>query len=120
MRKLIITFAALALPACAALTTAATVTQAIATNRNTVEVPAVQALIVANNAYQGAAALAEVAVKSGKLTPDQLATVSRLNDQAIAILETAETATNQAEKAAELMNVVNSLNAVIGKGVSNT
>lgn len=80
-----------------------------------------QGLIVAHNAYQGAAALAEGAIRA-KLaagTPFPVATLQRikvLNDRAIFLLDVGGGGLTQAQRAAEVLNIVAELNVFGGRG----
>lgn len=74
-----------------------------------------QGLIVANNAYQAAAGIAEAYVRSGHATPAQLARIRALNDRAISLLEYGGTGLSIAQRAAEVLNIVAELNLFKGK-----
>lgn len=74
-----------------------------------------QGLIVANNAYQGAAAIAEGYVRSGRATRPQLARIRELNDRAISLLERGEGGLTAAQRAAEVLNIVAELNLFGGR-----
>lgn len=74
-----------------------------------------QGLIVANNAYQAAAAVATSYVKSGRATPAQLARIKTLNDRAFALLQTGGTGLSMAQRAAEVLNIVAELNVFRGR-----
>lgn len=74
-----------------------------------------QGLIVANNAYQSAAAIAEVYVRSGRATPAQLTRIRTLNNRAIVLLEGGATGLNVAQRAAEVLNIVSELNLFGGR-----
>lgn len=126
------------LSACAALAVASTVAEAVtrvaavagrpadlAANQtaavarssvgDVVVMRATQGLIVANNGYQGAAAVAELYVRSGHATPAQLARIRALNDRAIFLLEHGQTGLSVAQRAAEVMNIVAELNLFKGR-----
>lgn len=117
-RGLMVMLAAAMLPACAAvapmLGTIGTVSDAISSRGNTVLLGGTKGLLMAHNAYQGAAAIATVAVKSGRLSGNQLNSLDRLNDQALAILVGARSARDQAKAAAELFTIVDRINDLVG------
>lgn len=69
-----------------------------------------QGLIVANNAYQTAAALSEAYIRSGRSTAAQRTRIAELNDRAIALLEGGATGLSIAQRAAEVLNIVAELN----------
>jgi hypothetical protein len=80
-----------------------------------------QGLIVANNAYQTAAAVAEgyIRARTAAGTPPPLATLQRvrtLNDRAIYLLEMGGGGLSQAQRAAEVLNIVAELNVFGGRG----
>lgn len=117
MKRLFIIPAALALANCAALPALSTIgglTQAITVNQDKVLVPATQALIVAHNAYQGAAAAATVAINSGLVPKDKLPQIAALSDRAKALLDEADRGQNVAQNAAEVLNIVNSIHSFAG------
>lgn len=74
-----------------------------------------QGLIVANNAYQSAAAIAEAYVRAGRATPAQLSRIRSLNDRAIVLLERGKEGQSVAERAAEVLNIVAELNVFGGR-----
>lgn len=69
-----------------------------------------QALLVAHNAYQTAASVAQAWVASGQATPAQLNRIEQLNDRALSLLETGGRGLTIAQRAAEVMNIVAELN----------
>ena len=81
----------------------------------TVTVPATQALIVAHNAYQGAAAAVTVYAQSGAMTPSQAERLTVLNDRAIALLDSAGNTLTVAQRAAGVFDVVAEINSIIGR-----
>lgn len=117
MKRLFILPAALALANCSvALPTAiSTITEAVAVNQDKVAVPATQALIVAHNAYQGAAAAATLAVESGMFPKDKLDQLSAWNNWGKAALDRADQGIDVATNAAMAMNAVAAINKLIGK-----
>jgi hypothetical protein len=74
-----------------------------------------QGLIVANNAYQGSAAVAEAYVRTGRATPAQLARIRVLSDRALLLLERGEGGLTVAQRAAEVLNIVAELNLFGGR-----
>lgn len=84
----------------------------VATGQNVI-VRSAQALIVAHNAYQGATAAAELAVKSGRLTDDQLIRLKALNDKALGLLAQADAGRDVALNAAQVMGVVAQINTLL-------
>lgn len=125
MRRLLIIPAALALANCAAIPAAiGPITQAIAVNKDKVLVPATQALIVAHNAYQGAALTAAAALNACNLTPNlspcvalkaRVPQIEALSNRAVALLAQADAGQNVAANAAEVMNIVSTLKSLAGR-----
>jgi hypothetical protein len=79
-----------------------------------------QGLIVANNAYQGATAVAEGVIRARKAAgnPFPVATLQRvkaLNDRAIFLLEAGGGGLSAAQRAAEVLNIVAELNVFGGR-----
>ena len=127
MKRLLIIPAALALANCAAIPTAIStiggLSQAVSVNQDKVLIPATQALIVAHNAYQGAAAAATGAINLCTKTPQLAPCVSllrkidqigALSDRAKALLDEADRGHNVAANAAEVMNIVTSMKSLAG------
>lgn len=124
MKKLLILPAALALANCSALPVAiGGLTQAVTVNQDKVLIPATQALIVAHNAYQGAAALATAAITTCTATnfagpcadlKGKLPQIAALSDRAKALLDEADRGQNVAQNAAEVLNIVTSLKSFAG------
>jgi hypothetical protein len=88
---------------------------ATTTAGGTVIMHGTQGLIVANNGYQAAAAIAEAYVRAGHATPAQLARIRMLNDRAIVLLEGGATGLTVAQRAAEVLNIVAELNLYGGR-----
>lgn len=82
---------------------------------DTVMVPATQSLIVAHNAYQGAAAAVTAYANSGAMTPGQASRLRALNDQAFALLEKGGDGLSIADRAAGVFNIVAEINRTIGR-----
>lgn len=125
MKRFLILCAAPLLANCAAIPAAVSIAQAVATSTNKVEVPATQALIVAHNAYQGAAAVATAAVNAcndvswagsacGALKP-KLPQIAALDNAAVAKLDLADQGIDVAENSAAVMNIVSSIQSLSGK-----
>ncbi len=124
MKRLLVIPAALALANCAAIPTVlSTVTQAVAVDQNKVLVPATQALLVAHNAYQAAAAAATTAITTCTAVnfvgpcaslKAKLPQIAALSDRAKALLDEADKGQNVAQNAAEVMNIVSSLKSFSG------
>lgn len=104
--------AALALGACDTvpknLTEAATVS-------NVVVVPATQGLLVAHNAYQATAAVAEAAVRAGLVKGENLNRLEALNNRALHVLAIGDRGQSVAQRAAEVMNIVNDIRSIVGR-----
>lgn len=127
MKKLLIIGAAFALPGCAALPAISAIgslTQAVTAGSDKVLVPATQALIVAHNAYQGAAALATSAITACTITPSvpgcvslkgKLPQIGALSDRAKHLLDEADRGQNVAQNAAEVMNIVATMQSFSGR-----
>ena len=125
-RLLFIPLASLALAGCgplAAIGSVASITEAIAVNKDKVLVPATQALIVAHNAYQGAAAAATGAVTACSAVPNiapcvalkaRLPQIEALNTRAVSLLAKADAGQDVAANAAEVMNIVATLKSLSG------
>lgn len=88
---------------------------ATTTAGGTVIMRGTQGLIVANNAYQSAAAIAEAYVRAGHATPAQLVRIRALNNRAIALLEGGASGLTVAQRAAEVLNIVAELNLFGGR-----
>src|SRR5687768_9363525 len=95
-----------------------TISEAIAVNKDKVLVPATQALIVAHNAYQGAAGAATGAISACSVFPNtapcvalkaRLPQIEALNLRATSLLAKADAGQNVAANAAEVMNIVSTL-----------
>lgn len=99
----------------AANQTAAVVSERDPTIGDKVIMRGTQGLIVANNAYQSAAAIAEAYVRSGLATPAQLQRIRQLNDRAIVLLERGGQGLSLAQRAAEVLNIVAELNLFSGR-----
>lgn len=105
MRALLIVLAApllLATSSCAAVSAIGSIPAAIETVSNvgnTVQIRGIQALIVAEETYQGVNRVAKVAVQSGRLNREQLLRVQALNNQILGIFEKAKTVADEDSKA---------------------
>lgn len=82
---------------------------------DSVIISATQALIVANNAYQGANAVARVAVASRQLDGAQLDRLAALDKRILFLLEKGEKGQSLASRAAEVLNLVPQMRALIGR-----
>lgn len=125
-RFLLVPLAAISLSGCAAISavgTVASITQAIVVNKDKVLVPATQGLIVAHNAYQGAAAAAEAAITACSATPNfapckallgRVDQIGALSDLAKMRLDQADAGQNVAQNVADVMNIVATLKSLAG------
>lgn len=95
--------------------TAAVVPASNATVGDRIILRASQALLVAHNGYQTAAAVAEAYVRAGQSTPAQRARIRVLNDRALALLDLTQGGLTVAQRAAEVLNIVAELNAFGGR-----
>ena len=129
MKRLLVIPAALALANCTAIPTAISaiggLSQAVSVNKDKVLVPVTQGLIIAHNAYQGAAQAATLAVNGCQLSVAKLLPAcAKLNahlDDLAALDNKAKTALDLADKGqdvainvATVMNVVASIHSLIG------
>lgn len=118
MKKLILAVAvAFSLSGCAAvlpaaLDTVVSITKPAAAVSDKVVLEGTRGLILAHNAYQGAAALTTAAVRTKKFNNAQLDMIANLNDRALALLEGADTTLTVAERAASIMLIANQLNSI--------
>lgn len=76
----------------------------------TVQLKGTQAMILANNAYQIAAAGAAVYVRSPAATEENVNRIERLNLRATQLLTVGDRGLTLAQRAAEVMNIVAELN----------
>lgn len=72
-------------------------------------------LAVAADAYTGVTLLIKAAVTHGAFTDGQLAMIRTLNDQAIKLINGADTSLTVAERAASLGLIVTQLHSILGK-----
>lgn len=124
--------AALLLSGCGVLTAATAVSNivsglsqpATATADNRIVVGATQGLIIAHNGYQGAAAIAEGAVRACAAAPTvgpcpkvmaNLDKIAKLSDQAKFLLDQADRGQNVAQNVAEVWNIIPQIRALAGK-----
>jgi hypothetical protein len=119
MRKLFIIAAALTLPACAAaipaaLDTLVSIAKPADAVGDKVVLEGTRGLILAHNAYQGAAAAAKVAVESNRLSPAQVDRIASANRRAYDLLNQADTTLSTAERVAAVLNAVNEMNIATG------
>lgn len=120
MKKLVLAAALFAaLPACAALTTAIPIVTSLAPAASDasgkVILEGTRGLIIANNAYQGATAALIPLVKNGKLSREQLQRIAEIDNKAYALLSTSGNGLTQAQRAAQVLNMVDELNRIAGK-----
>ena len=120
MKKLLLIAAAFTLPACAAaLPTAIDTLVSIAKPADAVGdkvlLEGTRGLILAHNAYQGAAATATAAVKSGRLSAQQLDAIEAADARAVALLNGADGALSTAERVAAILNATNEINTALGR-----
>lgn len=73
-----------------------------------------QALIVANNAYQGAAGALVPLINAGLFNPSQLATIRQLSDRAVWLLEKGDQGMSIADRAAGVINIATKLHLLKG------
>lgn len=102
------------LPTFAPVTVPTTVAEATAVSDKVV-LGGSQALIVAHNAYQGAAAAAEAAVKAGLIQGENLDRLAILNTRAVTLLQTADSGQSVALRSAEVFNIVAEIRTLIGR-----
>jgi hypothetical protein len=118
MKKLILSIAvAFSLSGCAtmvgpALDAVVSISKPAASVGDKVVLEGTRGLILAHNAYQGAAALITVPVKAKKFNNDQLDMIAKLNDRALALLNGADATLSIAERAASIMLIANQLNSI--------
>lgn len=92
------------------------VSQPVATTvADTVVVKGTQALIIANNAYQGVIAVGRVYLETGNPTPTTLAKLRELNDSALVALEKGAAGQSLADRAADVFNAVAGMQAIFGR-----
>jgi hypothetical protein len=124
VKKLMIILVAPFMAGCAAVPLATTVLSQAVAVADKVEVPAKQALLVADNAYQAAAATATGAMIACSKTPtlSPCVALTRKADQIVALsalakgkLLQAHQGVNVAANAAEVMNIVSSITSLTGK-----
>ena len=89
--------------------------KAVRSTHNTVTIEGTRALVLAHNAYQGAAELATLAIKSGRLSDDQVRKIVQLNNRATAILEDTGEALTATKKAAALFALADEINRALGR-----
>lgn len=85
------------------------------TTDNRVIVAGTQGLIVAHNAYQGAAAVAEAAVRAGLVTGDKLNQLEKLNNEAKYYLDQADRGKDVAANVARVFNLIPQIRALAGR-----
>ena len=108
----------LALSGCAVPAAVETATAAIPVARaagGTVTLEGTRALVIAHNAYQGAAAALVPLVEAGAFDAGQLARIRALSDRAAALLDGADSTLTAAERAARVLTVVDQLNRIAGR-----
>jgi hypothetical protein len=120
MKKLLIIAAALALPGCAAalpvaLDTLVSIAKPADAVGDKVVLEGTRGLILAHNAYQGAAMAATAAVKTGRLSSQQLDAIEAANTKALALLNDGNTALSTAERVAGVLNAANEINVALGR-----
>lgn len=103
MKRILLIAAAFALPGCATL--GVPTTENVSVVGDQVVLRSGQALIIAHNGYQSAAAIAELAVKSGQLSNEQLLKLRELNNEALRRLEQAQAGRDVAANAAGIMEL---------------
>lgn len=116
-RTLYVVLVSLSLSSCAvlpALSIASSIVEATAPTIHKVEVPATQALIIAHNAYQGAAAAATAAVRSGVVKGDKLELLAQYDNTIKGLLDKADAGQNVAMNAASAMNFITKIHNLIG------
>lgn len=123
--KFLIIAAAPIMASCAALpaiSAGLSVVQAYAANKHKVVVPATQALIIAHNAYQGAAAAAALAIKTCTITPtvgpcpsvmQNLDKLDEYNNLAKSLLDKADAGQDIAANSAGVMNLVSRMHSLL-------
>lgn len=119
MKRLAILIVAPLLANCAAIPTAISaiggLTQAVSVNQDKVLVPATQALIIAHNAYQSAAAAATAAITAGLVPKEKLPQIAALDNRAKALLDQADAGQNVAQNVAEVMNIISTMKSLAGR-----
>jgi hypothetical protein len=125
LRLTAIGLAALALTACAALGAAApslissiisgVSSPAVKTTSDTVLLEGTRALVLANNAYQGAANGLAPFVAAKRFTPAQVDRIEALSNKAYDLLQKGDTSLTAAQRAAGVFAIADELNRMIGK-----
>lgn len=120
MKKFLIIAAAFALPGCAAalpvaLDTLVSIAKPAEAAGDKVVLEGTRGLILAHNAYQGVAQLATAAVKTGRLSSQQLDAIESANTRALALLNGADTTLSTAERVAGVLNAANEINVALGR-----
>lgn len=119
MRKFMLFAAALSIGACAALPTIIETAVSIATPAaavgDKVVLEGTRGLILAHNAYQGAAAVVAPLIRARVLTSAQVDRVERINNEAESLFNKAHDAKTSAQDAARIMNLANELSTLAGK-----
>ena len=120
MRKLLIIAAAFTLPACAAALPAAidnlvSIAKPADAVGDKVVLEGTRGLVLAHNAYQGAATLAAAAVRSDRLTPAQVDAIERADARARLALDTGQGTLSTAERVAAVLNATNEINVALGR-----
>jgi hypothetical protein len=120
VKKLVLSLSlALSLSGCAAalpiLGGLSSVGSGISASSDKVLLEGTTALTIATDAYTGVATLVTAAVNHGAFTPTQLQMISTLNDQALKLINGADTSLSAAERAASLGLIVTQLHSILGK-----
>lgn len=119
MKKLLIPIAALSLTGCAAaalpaIGTLVDIARPARQVGDTVVLEGTRGLIIAHNAYQAAARLAAVAVRSNRLTPAQVDAIERADASVAFYMNGAGTTRDAAERATAVLNSTNDILTVLG------
>lgn len=90
------------------------VVSAVDEARDVVVIRGTQSLIVAHNAYQGAAAALTPLVRAGVLPQGALDQIAKLNDRAIHLLEKGDAGQSVASRASEVIQISRDLDVIAG------
>jgi hypothetical protein len=107
----------LATTSCTALTAATTIADGISVHADSVTLSGAKALAIAADAYAGVSSSIAAAVRADTphLTNGQLLMIKTLNDQAIRLIDGADTSLTVAQRAASLSLIVTQLHSILGK-----
>lgn len=119
LKLAVLAFACLMTPACAAIGPAVAVFGSISPSVHAtgdkVILNGTRALILANNAYQGAALSVAPFVAAKRFTPSDVNRIEKLNDRALQLLQEGDAGMTVAQRAAGVFAIADELTRLTGK-----